>query len=74
MLLAHPAVLNGLLAEYDSLRVLDAEHSGPDVQRRLLDVSYSLCLATGTSDIDAALIAARNGLPGARPEDDSAIG
>ncbi|MDX3076931.1 DUF5133 domain-containing protein [Streptomyces sp. NPDC088354] len=71
MLMAHPAVLNDLVDRYETLRVLDP--ADPVVRRRLEDVSYTLCVATGTSDVDAALIAARLRLPGARPLDDSAV-
>ncbi|MBO1332913.1 DUF5133 domain-containing protein [Streptomyces sp. VRA16 Mangrove soil] len=74
MLLAHPALLSDLVAEYETLRVLDAEDGGTDARRRVDDVAYSLCVATGTSDIDAALVAARHRLPGARVHDDSLIG
>lgn len=66
--MAHPAVLND---RYQTLSLLNPE--APQVRRQLEDVSYTLCVATGTSDIDAALIAARLRLPGARPHDDSAV-
>ena len=71
MLLAHPAVLDDLVDRYETLRLLDPED--PEVRRRTADVSYTLCVATGTRDVDAALIAARLRLPGARPEDDSVL-
>lgn len=71
MLMAHPAVLNDLVDRYQTLCTLNPENAV--VRRRLEDVSYTLCLATGTSDIDAALLAARLHLPGARPHDDSTI-
>ncbi|MDX2709271.1 DUF5133 domain-containing protein [Streptomyces sp. PA03-6a] len=71
MLLAHPAVLNDLVDRYETLRMLDP--GDPEVRRRMADVSYTLCVATGTRDVDTALIAARLRLPGARPEDDSVL-
>lgn len=71
MLLAHPAVLNDLVDRLETLRLLDP--GDPEVRRRMADVSYTLCVATGTRDVDAALIAARLRLPGARPEDDSVL-
>ncbi|MFE0631752.1 DUF5133 domain-containing protein [Streptomyces sp. NPDC058864] len=71
MLLAHPAVLNDLVDRFETLRLLDP--GDPEVRRRMADVSYTLCVATGTRDVDAALIAARLRLPGARPEDDSVL-
>ncbi|MEU6347670.1 DUF5133 domain-containing protein [Streptomyces sp. NPDC046977] len=70
MLMANPAVLDDLLDRYETLRVLDS--GDPQVRRRLEDVSYTLCVATGTSDVDAAVIAAPLRLPGARRQDDSA--
>ncbi|MFF4492031.1 DUF5133 domain-containing protein [Streptomyces sp. NPDC001544] len=73
MLMAHPAVLQNLIEQYDVLRLLHAEEGSPEVQRRMDDIAYSLCVATGTRDIDAALIAARHRLPGARPQDDSLL-
>ncbi|MER8001233.1 MULTISPECIES: DUF5133 domain-containing protein [unclassified Streptomyces] len=73
MLMAHPAVLRNLVEQYDALRVLHAEDGSPAVRRRMDDVAYTLCVSTGTRDIDAALIAARHRLPGARTEDDSLL-
>jgi hypothetical protein len=37
------------------------------------DVAYTLCVSTGTADVDAALVAARHRLPGARTADDSVL-
>ncbi|NEE26662.1 DUF5133 domain-containing protein, partial [Streptomyces sp. SID7982] len=37
------------------------------------DVAYTLCVSTGTRDVDSALVAARHRLPGARPADDSVL-
>ncbi|MFJ9036931.1 DUF5133 domain-containing protein [Streptomyces sp. NPDC102406] len=73
MLMAHPAVLNDLVQQYETLRALNASEGSAEVQQRMDDVAYTLCIATGTADIDAALIAARHQLPGARPEDDSLL-
>ncbi|MEU6387942.1 DUF5133 domain-containing protein [Streptomyces sp. NPDC046939] len=73
MLMAHPAVLNDLVRQYETLRALNAAEGSDGVQQRMDDVAYTLCIATGTADIDAALIAARHRLPGARPEDDSLL-
>ncbi|MGW2637050.1 DUF5133 domain-containing protein [Streptomyces sp. NPDC001348] len=73
MLMAHPAVLRNLIEQYDVLRMLHAEEGSPEVRRRMDDIAYTLCVATGTRDIDAALIAARHRLPGARPQDDSLL-
>ncbi|MEU9475885.1 DUF5133 domain-containing protein [Streptomyces sp. NPDC048191] len=73
MLMAHPAVLRDLIAQYEALKVLGAGDSTPQARQRLADVSYTLCVATGTRDVDMALIAARHRLSGARPEDDSLL-
>ncbi|MEU0662879.1 DUF5133 domain-containing protein [Streptomyces lavendulocolor] len=72
MLMAHPAVLNDLVEQYEALQALHGEAGAPDVRRRMEDVAYTLCVSTGTRDIDAALTAARNRLlaagTGARPQ------
>ncbi|MES4891099.1 DUF5133 domain-containing protein [Streptomyces sp. NPDC096012] len=73
MLMAHPAVLQDLIAQYEALTLLGAEESTPQARQRLADISYTLCVATGTRDVDMALIAARHRLSGARPEDDSLL-
>ncbi|MFJ9061819.1 DUF5133 domain-containing protein [Streptomyces sp. NPDC102409] len=73
MLMAHPAVLRNLVEQYDTLRILQAQNGGTEVQQRMDDIAYTLCVATGTRDVDAALIAARHQLPGARPLDDSLV-
>ncbi|MBO8193640.1 DUF5133 domain-containing protein [Streptomyces oryzae] len=74
MLMAHPAVLLDLIEQYEALSALHAEDGSPESRRRMEDIGYTLCVATGTRDVDAALIAARHRLPGARTEDDSLLG
>lgn len=71
--MAHPVVLRDLIDRYEALRVLQAENGGDEVRRRMDDLAYTLCVSTGTRDIGAALVAARCRLPGARPEDGSAL-
>lgn len=73
MLMAHPAVLARLIEQYETLQILHAGKGSPGVRRRMDDLAYTLCVSTGTRDIDTALIAARHQLPGARPQDDSLI-
>ncbi|MER6678602.1 DUF5133 domain-containing protein [Streptomyces sp. NPDC000983] len=73
MLMAHPAVLTNLIEQYETLWLLHGENGSDEVRQRMDDVAYSLCVVTGTRDIDSALIAARYHLPGARPEDDSVV-
>ncbi|MCK8678822.1 MULTISPECIES: DUF5133 domain-containing protein [Streptomyces] len=60
MLLAHPAVLRELVARYESLcTAAQGLVLAPDTQRRLDDVTYTLCVTTGTRDLDHALASAR---------------
>jgi hypothetical protein len=66
MLMAHPAVLKDLVEQYEALRALYAENGGEEARRRLDDVSYTLCVSTGTRDVDSALVAARHRIPGTR--------
>ncbi|MGW1764227.1 DUF5133 domain-containing protein [Streptomyces sp. NPDC002073] len=74
MLMAHPAVLPGLVDRYWALSVLDAAEGGSPVHREIEAVERALCVATGTTDVHAALIAARHHLPGAGTLDDSVLG
>ncbi|MFE2542060.1 DUF5133 domain-containing protein [Actinacidiphila glaucinigra] len=77
MLMAHPVVLHMLVEQYEALRAADAVNGGsdgPEARRRLEDVAYTLCVATGTTDVEAALVAARGRLPGARPADGAVPG
>ncbi|MGR6998981.1 DUF5133 domain-containing protein [Yinghuangia aomiensis] len=71
MLLAHPALLGASVRDYAALASSGAEQGSTEARRRMADLAYALCVATGTSDVDAALIAARHRLPGAHPRDDS---
>ncbi|CAL9539839.1 MULTISPECIES: DUF5133 domain-containing protein [unclassified Streptomyces] len=73
MLLAHPVVLKNLIEQYETLRALHAEDGTEEARRRMEDVAYTLCVSTGTRDVDTALVAARHQLPGARAEDDSLL-
>ncbi|MGC4947102.1 DUF5133 domain-containing protein [Streptomyces sp. DT224] len=74
MLMAHPAVLRDLIENYEALLAVGAaEADSAEVRQRMDDISYTLCVCTGTRDIDAALIAARHRLPGARPLDDPVL-
>ena len=73
MLLAHPVVLRNLVEQYGSPRALHAEDGTPEARRRMEDVACTLCVPAGTRDVDAALVAARHRLPGARTGDDSRL-
>ncbi|MFF5705242.1 DUF5133 domain-containing protein [Streptomyces sp. NPDC012794] len=74
MLMAHPAVLPGLVDRYWALAVLaEGDGAASHVRTEMEDVAQALCVATGTTDIHAALIAARHHLPGADTFDDSVL-
>jgi hypothetical protein len=62
MLMAYPAVLTTLVEQYETLLTLHADKGNTDSRQRLEDVSYTLCVSTGTRDVDAALHAARQRL------------
>lgn len=71
MLMAHPAVLRPLVEEYYALVAPRVTEGGSVDPRRLDDVCYTLCVATGTRDVAHALAAARAHLAGARPRHES---
>ncbi|MEU6281049.1 DUF5133 domain-containing protein [Streptomyces sp. NPDC047028] len=74
MLMAHPTVLRDLIDEYESLAALHASAAdGERVRQRMEDVAYTLCVSTGTRDIDAALTAARRRLPAVRPQEGAVL-
>ncbi|NEC87560.1 DUF5133 domain-containing protein [Streptomyces sp. SID12501] len=68
MLMAHPTVLADLLDRYETLRARHGQENDAQLLQRLNDVSYTLCVATGTRDVAAALTVARDQLQGARAE------
>jgi hypothetical protein len=65
MLMAHPAVLKDLIEQYETLRLLHAEDGSSEVRQRMNDVAYTLCVSTGTRDVDAALIMRHGSAPSA---------
>ncbi|MGW4870487.1 DUF5133 domain-containing protein [Streptomyces chartreusis] len=68
MLTPHPAILRGLVEEYEALMA----HKGdrPDAGRRhelrVQDLAYTLCVSTGTREVGQALARARDMLAAAR--------
>ncbi|MFD3335380.1 DUF5133 domain-containing protein [Streptomyces sp. NPDC058700] len=66
MLMAHPTVLTDLIERYETL--LRADDGSVEARRRREDVTYTLCVATGTRDIDTALATARRQLSAANAE------
>ncbi|MFE2145449.1 DUF5133 domain-containing protein, partial [Streptomyces sp. NPDC059456] len=66
--MAHPAVLARLVEEYETVAQLRAGDRQDAVRQRLEDVVYTLCVSTGTRDVDAALASARERMSAARPD------
>ncbi|MCX5174542.1 DUF5133 domain-containing protein [Streptomyces virginiae] len=62
MMMTHPAVLARLVEEYETESELRAAGPNGPVRHQMEDVVYTLCVSTGTCDIDAALAAARERL------------
>lgn len=69
MLMAHPAILRDLVEQYETLRVLDAEQGTHASRQRLEDVSYTLCVSTGTRKVADALAVAKRQLAAPRAKD-----
>ncbi|MEV0126183.1 DUF5133 domain-containing protein [Streptomyces sp. NPDC050703] len=65
MLMARP-VLRNLVENYEALSAGRAEGTGragaAETRRRMEDVTYTLCVSTGTRDIGSALAVARRQL------------
>ncbi|MYS19517.1 protein of unknown function [Streptomyces sp. DvalAA-14] len=60
MMWANPAVLQELIERYERLSaVAGGGAASPQVSNELRDTVYTLCVSTGTRDIEAALDAAR---------------
>lgn len=68
MLLAHPAILRNLVEQYETLQVLHAEQGSFETRRRLEDITYTLCVSTGTHTPTAALAVAEQQLDSALTE------
>jgi pyruvate/2-oxoglutarate dehydrogenase complex dihydrolipoamide dehydrogenase (E3) component len=70
VLVPDPKVVRKLLTRYASLRIAQAERQREAAARELEDVSYTLCVMMGTTDIyeavakaDAVLVAAGRTAP-----------
>ncbi|GAA3732263.1 DUF5133 domain-containing protein [Streptomyces tremellae] len=68
MLMAHPAILRNLVEQYRTLRALHAEKGTAESRRRLEDVTYTLCVSTGTRTPEEALVVADRRLAQERAE------
>ncbi|MFF5312924.1 DUF5133 domain-containing protein [Streptomyces massasporeus] len=59
---AHPSLLRELVERCETLRRHAASGGSPEVAHRLEDATYTLCVVTGTRQLDAALSVARRQL------------
>ncbi|MEU1015094.1 DUF5133 domain-containing protein [Streptomyces sp. NPDC005900] len=73
MLRPHPSFVHALLENHATLRELQAKEDSAEVRRQLDDVTYTLCVSTGTRTLDAAIAAARAQLAGVASQDDSSL-
>ncbi|MFG2472380.1 DUF5133 domain-containing protein [Streptomyces canus] len=62
MLRAHPSLLRELVERSERLRRRLASGGGAEIRRQLEDVTYTLCVITGTRQLDTALYVARQQL------------
>ncbi|MFJ8810574.1 DUF5133 domain-containing protein [Streptomyces sp. NPDC102490] len=62
MLMPHPAVLRRLLAEYEAAAVNEPADATGRPGPRTRDLEYTLCVSTGTRDVERALETARRRL------------
>ncbi|MFH8441717.1 DUF5133 domain-containing protein [Streptomyces sp. NPDC018026] len=62
MLMPHPAVLRGLLEEYEAAAANESADATGEPGPRTRDLAYTLCVSTGTRDVRQALETARRHL------------
>ncbi|PSM42707.1 DUF5133 domain-containing protein [Streptomyces dioscori] len=60
MLMPHPATLRKLVGEYEALVAHQAGSGAVKAGQRVQDLAYTLCVSTGTRDVDLALKKARS--------------
>ncbi|MBK3606908.1 DUF5133 domain-containing protein [Streptomyces sp. MBT54] len=58
MLTPSPDAMRTLLARYNDLQLRHSQDSDYELQRSLEDVTYTLCVSTGTRTVHDALLAA----------------
>lgn len=63
--MAHPAILRNLVERYEELQVAGTAKDSLENRRRLEDVTYTLCVSTGTRTIEDALRVAEEQLAAA---------
>ena len=66
MLVPDPKAVRKLLTRYAVLRIAQSERQRPQTAAELNDVSYTLCVITGTTDIGEAIVEADALLAAAR--------
>ncbi|MFJ9752528.1 DUF5133 domain-containing protein [Streptomyces chartreusis] len=59
MIVAHPSLLRDLIERCETLSRRLATHPSKDTAHRLDDAAYTLCVITGTRQLDTALFIAR---------------
>ncbi|MGK5693288.1 DUF5133 domain-containing protein [Streptomyces sp. URMC 128] len=62
MITAHPSLLRELVERCETLKHRLAADNSAETARRLDDAAYTLCVTTGTRQLDTALFAARRQL------------
>ncbi|MGW7268637.1 DUF5133 domain-containing protein [Streptomyces sp. NPDC054842] len=62
MLMPHPETLRKLVREYEALADQEAADATGRPSQRAQDLAYTLCVSTGTRDVQRALAAARQQL------------
>ncbi|WP_369275819.1 DUF5133 domain-containing protein [Streptomyces sp. R11] len=60
MITAHPSLLRDLIERCETLSRRQAAHPSSDTARQLEDATYTLCVITGTRQLDTALFVARH--------------
>jgi hypothetical protein len=60
MITAHPSLLRDLIERCETLSRRLAVHPSSDAARQLEDATYTLCVITGTRQLDTALFVARH--------------
>ncbi|AIS02005.1 DUF5133 domain-containing protein [Streptomyces glaucescens] len=77
MLVPDPKVVRKLLTRYATLQIAQAERESAATARELEDVSYTLCVMMGTTDIHDAIARADalllTGGRAADPDEDSGL-
>ncbi|MFF8035994.1 DUF5133 domain-containing protein [Streptomyces sp. NPDC016626] len=62
MITAHPSLLRELVERCETLRHRLADDNSTETTRQLEDATYTLCVITGTRQLDTALFVARRQL------------